>query len=99
SPTISPLSLHDALPIWLVERDVERDDARALWRERTQEIRIGLLRKRIAAVLRDRRVVDRDDRDLVPYRRRRDVDGLVVDRGLERSEEHTSELQSRFDLV
>ena len=71
----------------IVEADVERDDSRAERLQGLDEVGVRLARQRIAAVLRDRRVIERDDRDLVLHLRRRQVDGLVVDRGLKRGVE------------
>ena len=67
----------------LVEADVERDDRSALRLERAEEVRVRLVRQRVAPVLGDRRIVDRDDGHLIAHRRGRDVDRLVVDRGLQ----------------
>src|SRR2546430_11359730 len=65
TPEISPLPLHDALPIWQVRNEVEPQQA--------VQRRSGGRRKRAQQVRRPR------DRD--------------------RSEEHTSELQSQSNLV
>src|SRR5699024_12182236 len=70
-PLLSPLSLHDALPIFHSRRCIGRHPARLV---------TGLL---------DGRVPRRSARRLPPSRLARE----------RRSEEHTSELQSRFDLV
>src|SRR5690349_22208856 len=71
-PRSTPLSLHDALPIFAVRRGGLR------LRERRRPIEV------------------RDPRDEGP---RRDACRGELRNGFARSEEHTSELQSRRDLV
>ncbi len=72
----------------IVEADVEDDAARLERLEGADQVRVGLARQRPRSVLLDRRVVDRDDRDLVPHRGRRDRDRAVVDDRLEGRVEH-----------
>src|SRR5207249_11961968 len=91
TPTPPPppytLSLHDALPIY--GPDTDRRDA---------ELRCaGRIRGCVGVEVRPERAVGANedaDRPGVP-----DVDRPEGERGRRRSEEHTSELQSRFDLV
>src|SRR5204863_9192376 len=92
---IYTLSLHDALPIYAVASDEERLGADVLEPRLEHDVVPDLL-----ALARGREV------DADPLRRRDDLDGLREDRrgrraggGDQRSEEHTSELQSRRDLV
>src|SRR5206468_12418021 len=88
SPTcLSTLSLHDALPIWKVVRPLRDLRRRLVLR------RVGEPEPLLGA---------EERRRLVPQRHRLPERQLHVPvrhgRGL-RSEEHTSELQSRSDLV
>src|SRR5207302_7645178 len=87
TPAISPLSLHDALPILAL--------ARALPRPRGADADAGRRRARRAGAAR------RGPRRRVGARRRHAaVSARAPRRGLAtRSEEHTSELQSRENLV
>src|SRR5207249_10453303 len=95
---ISPLSLHDALPIYVIP-----DTAYCEW-----DVRLlpGEDPQAFAAELRS--VIADDHIDLEPISRYRKPNssptGTALYRTIEqvvhkRSEEHTSELQSRFDLV
>ena len=81
----------------VIEADVERDDARLHRLERAQEVGIRLSGQRIAAVLRDRGVVDRHDRDLVADLGRRDGYRTVVDHRLQRRIEHLAGEERRAD--
>src|SRR5207249_12263473 len=95
---ISTLSLHDALPIYEQPVEIDRDplpwpgDAVALHQRQTQ---VGI--HRCATHL------DHDVTDPLALRQLETLEDrrLAADRrlGALRSEEHTSELQSRFDLV
>src|SRR5207249_11449312 len=95
----SPLSLHDALPIWIVFATSALDDARE---------RIGrLVVQRESISIADVRDLLRTSRKyILPIVNRMDAEGVTRRRGdlripgprARRSEEHTSELQSRFDL-
>src|SRR5206468_10507517 len=90
---LHPLSLHDALPISHPEREVVDVDGRGR-RARAAEGRAGPVRVEDGVSLEqglDRRQPSRLHGELVAMRRE---DRLAV-----RSEEHTSELQSRSDLV
>src|SRR5207249_8544148 len=85
---LSPLSLHDALPI---SRQIARSlstavrrDRRATPRRAAARVR-GLIGRESAASLRARTIPSSA--------------GSSPAAGRRRSEEHTSELQSRFDLV
>src|SRR5699024_11285093 len=86
--SLSTLSLHDALPIYpgqVTTRDVDATSACADG-QRQATVRVGCTRPAVGHT--GARVFG-----VAP-----DVfDALIFDQG--RSEEHTSELQSRFDLV
>src|SRR5207247_11298704 len=97
-PPLLSLSLHDALPIFL-DRDlpgVHGDDICAALVEGSRRSRVLML---TAAATMDAQVdgLDRgaDDYLSKPF----DFPVLVARIGALRSEEHTSELQSRVDLV
>src|SRR5690606_41813941 len=79
-PEISPLSLHDALPISAVQRQHRRVGARRAVEGEAVAAPLELLR------------------DLVGVRAGRD-EAAAPDLEVARSEEHTSELQSRENLV
>src|SRR5699024_11435385 len=85
---ISPLSLHDALPIFVGTTDLlELPDQELMQRHRDGDPdAFGELFRR-----------HRDRMWAVALRTTRDPE-LAAD-AVQRSEEHTSELQSRFDLV
>src|SRR5206468_11833236 len=94
---LHPLSLHDALPIYLPLRE---DATGLLWRllhrgdlDVAEALELGANRGEDDPV-----DVGLGPRRAVAYRRDGDVVAGVGD-GLGRSEEHTSELQSRSDLV
>src|SRR5206468_8368452 len=85
------LSLHDALPIYLAKNDLALKHKVQNWRERL----IEMLRDALVARTRERLTdeqVTRYAQEIAEHKR--DPYSLV-----ERSEEHTSELQSRSDLV
>src|SRR5207249_11912421 len=92
-PSLSPLPLHDALPICLFRRlrlragDKGGGHEAVLYGEnpRAAEIAALLLRLEISDVVGIETHVGRG--------------GDAIEGVLARSEEHTSELQSRFDLV
>src|SRR5207249_11010763 len=92
STSLSPsdiytLSLHDALPIWKQFRHKSRQVA--VWRQ------IDILRRDDEPV-----AIEKLERDRVRVRLRIcECNTHVRSSRLGRSEEHTSELQSRFDLV
>src|SRR3712207_8039953 len=92
-PPRSTLSLHDALPIWEVEHD----------RDREQIVLAGESDQRLARLALDvGRVDHRESPGCEPARRDEVQDReRILRRGLVvlRSEEHTSELQSRQYLV
>src|SRR5699024_12585825 len=98
-PPLSTLSLHDALPIsaCAVPRSRDHTGARPHSRERTTRLRTtwhGAVGRLVV-----RRVGGGELRvALADPERHVDHDGALAGRTL-RSEEHTSELQSRFDLV
>src|SRR5207249_9040838 len=89
TPTLYPLSLHDALPIYARALGLFRH-ARAVALEIPTKsgiiLGLGEERDELVATLRDLRAVGVSILTLGQYLR-------------PRSEEHTSELQSRFDLV
>src|SRR5207248_9215581 len=89
-PALYPLSLHDALPIW---REGERHDCR-------DQDRHGERDGELAEQPPDD-VPHEKQRDQHGDQRHREADDGEADlpRALERSEEHTSELQSPYDLV
>src|SRR5207249_9618448 len=91
----SPLSLHDALPISRVEQQLARasvDDRAAMFRLATAACGAGLVRwAMLPIVLLDVPLDSRAERAFAVSLIERSPDV--------RSEEHTSELQSRFDLV
>src|SRR5207249_7744982 len=90
-------SLHDALPIWSVSAHGTADDGLTIVRVRVEitnepvdlDGRQFARDVTLAIVPGNLAVRDQIDADLV----------LLLEDGLHRSEEHTSELQSRFDLV
>src|SRR5207249_9989977 len=97
TPYPSPLSLHDALPIFHggLLRDLERLGSRG-----------GAVQHHLDLVIAHGPAARLDDVELgAGLGLRRDAPILVLDdlavleRPSHRSEEHTSELQSRFDLV
>src|SRR5258708_23700856 len=89
TPEISPLPLHDALPISLLAADIVAEPIRR-WFQRREGVGVGLFLRRVHAPRRER------DFHIVPAGFR----GLLDCRtAAERSEEHTSELQSPDHLV
>src|SRR5699024_12646092 len=96
APAIYALSLHDALPIW-VRRGVQSPDAIDAIEPIVE--RVEIRRAHLAGGRHEYRIHERE----------MGLSFVHVETGsphlggrspnLERSEEHTSELQSRFDLV
>src|SRR5207249_11722071 len=96
-PALYTLSLHDALPIY--HQDEHEGDGCEAHQVAAHELDRGLLHVRRAGVEELLGALPRgqDIRDLPVDA---EVEVLLVVQALEeRSEEHTSELQSRFDLV
>src|SRR5437868_3402615 len=96
-PARSPLSLHDALPIWNGRVAVDQLGEHAAQRLDAERQRGHVEEQHVLDVAAQHAALDRgaDRHDLVG------VDALVglLAEEVLRSEEHTSELQSRFDLV
>src|SRR5207249_11970305 len=96
SPTtpsyIYTLSLHDALPIWYHAVKMAARQERLSKYFQTQRYRPATA-KRVA------RFMDMGETELDALACKVQEDLAVIQRDGERSEEHTSELQSRFDLV
>src|SRR5207249_11102438 len=90
---LSPLSLHDALPIWLAAADHERLDGGGYPRGALPH-NAGMAARLLAAA--DVYQALREPRPHRPAHDPARAAQIIVE---ERSEEHTSELQSRFDLV
>src|SRR5699024_12516941 len=94
-PCIATFSLHDALPIFVVDRSIVANvfggPQKAHVAAEAGEI---LAQLRADAVGRDLVVVERAVSDGMPKLRHQ-----LPASGGGRSEEHTSELQSRFDIV
>src|SRR5699024_11900293 len=84
---IYTLSLHDALPIWYKGAQLKKDAERRICAEIRRQLHGVHIRR---PVMMRYLWVEPD--------RRRDRDNITAGRKF-RSEEHTSELQSRFDLV
>src|SRR5207249_11161357 len=98
SPALYTLSLHDALPILALEEDRAVPEVRLRLAGRAFECFVQLVGRshdaeRLTASAHHGLHGDRVAVLLRERARRFRVDGLA------RSEEHTSELQSRFDLV
>src|SRR5207249_9727368 len=91
-----PLSLHDALPIFVILQP-ENAAAELGPAGNVQDLRDQLLARVVARM----RLAGKDDLHrpvLVVDDRQQPID-VAEDERAARSEEHTSELQSRFDLV
>jgi len=80
----------------VIERNVERDDARALRLERSQEVGVSLVRQRISVLIHGL-VIERDDRHLVRDGWIPDVDRLVVHDRLKGRVEELSAQKERAD--
>src|SRR5690606_41631694 len=89
---LSTLSLHDALPIWPDVSDAGLIAARETWLWPLLD-EVQSLESIPDAAL------EQGLRALVPWDRQRALDDLAPARLQTRSEEHTSELQSRENLV
>src|SRR5207249_10126979 len=93
TPNASPLSLHDALPILRIGSSL---------RGLSEVITITSLSRPATAPINGRFVRSRSPPQPNTVMRRPGASGRAVSsrlRNASRSEEHTSELQSRFDLV
>src|SRR5207248_7670049 len=94
SPSLHPLSLHDALPIFAGDRDGFRDRKAVLARQAlAQRFALDIRHRIEQQPVRDTRVEQRQDV------RMREPGGDLDFIEKPRSEEHTSELQSPYDLV
>src|SRR5438067_5594006 len=85
TPTIYTLSLHDALPILSIEGG---------YQENLVVGGAGSIARRVADDLGDRVRLNAPVRSITQR-----GDALLIEASDVRSEEHTSELQSRFDIV
>src|SRR5690606_42031760 len=97
-PDTHPLSLHDALPIWRpIRRPVQRLDIRL-----NHPFKLGELPREPATIFFHTHGVPKRSTHppFFPDRPHRKIGGTPhLRKQLERSEEHTSELQSRENLV
>src|SRR5207253_9807097 len=92
-PQTSPLSLHDALPIWIVEVVAEyAEDIALAWDVKDFHVRVGVNSGQTAVG-----VVGAADQQKVALGDTTNVAARL--QSIARSEEHTSELQSRGHLV
>src|SRR5207248_10654894 len=94
-----PLSLHDALPICRERRNGFGDAVSMALSLRRFFARAQRSRQEICDRLSRRRRDERLLGVLAPVARAGDADEEMVQLGQERSEEHTSELQSPYELV
>src|SRR5699024_11467526 len=91
-PAIAPLSLHDALPIWVMRHSWLRSSASKKpaqsrrWKKSPPRLHVRSAAIQIPALLHAAATPPA-------------TPPLVQSWNLDRSEEHTSELQSRFELV
>src|SRR5207249_8764241 len=96
---ISTLSLHDALPIYL---DLLRP-SRRVWRARFADCRLATLEREVLGLVREDdvpgAVIPGLYFEFLRSRRAAPLAHVFAHNRDDRSEEHTSELQSRFDLV
>src|SRR5207249_9118623 len=90
------LSLHDALPIW--NRNGDKRISKE-WAKIGPHLGHSLSRRHRNNSVRQSSIPPLRILSLVSVRLRLDLDTLRIPLPLLRSEEHTSELQSRFDLV
>src|SRR5699024_11909393 len=88
-PEFYTLSLHDALPIFIARDIIDEKSfiGTAYFYKQGKPYRKALAR------------FDLTGWGIPEEQFRRDYEGKVIKLGKQRSEEHTSELQSRFDLV